>query len=79
MHTLHYSRGKETEADFFAVDLISELYCSEPGKLEFFEKSVAKQQSSKLQEYFSTHPLPASRLEYLRAEFKKHNCTAQSI
>jgi Zn-dependent protease with chaperone function len=30
--------------------------------------------AGKLQEYFSTHPLSSSRLEYLSAEIKAQGC-----
>ena len=75
-HHLYYSRSKEREADYFAVKLINEYYCDVPGKLEFFQK-IAKEEGrsgSKISEYFSTHPLPSSRNEYLKAEIMGKNC-----
>ena len=73
-HQLYYSRDKERDADYYAVDLINKTYCSTPGKLEFFEKISNGQKANKLNEYFSTHPLPQSRLEYLRTEIEAANC-----
>jgi predicted Zn-dependent protease len=75
IHGLHYSRSKEREADYFAEDLITALYCETPGKLEFFEKiASASQEPSKITEYFSTHPLPDSRLDYLHEEIRATGC-----
>jgi beta-barrel assembly-enhancing protease len=65
MGGLHYSRGAEKEADVFAINLMNKLYCNESGKLEFFEKNAVDQKSTKIDEYFSTHPLSSTRLEYL--------------
>lgn len=60
--------------DVFAIKLMNELYCDETHKLEFFEKNAAKQKHSKLEEYFSTHPLDTTRLEYLKTAIKEANC-----
>ena len=75
MGELHYSRGAEQEADLFAAKLMNSLYCQTPGKLEFFENNVTKQKESKLSEYFSTHPLSRTRLEYLRKQISDAGCT----
>ena len=74
LHSLHYSRSKEKEADLFAVELMNELYCKVPGKLQFFEKMSEQRKSPKLMEYLSTHPLADTRLAYLEAEITKANC-----
>ena len=71
---LHYSRETEKDADMFGINLVNKLYCNVPGKLEFFEKMSKLENAGKLQEYFSTHPLSASRLEYLSAEIKAEGC-----
>ena len=72
---LHYSRGSEKEADLFAVKLMNELYCNKAGKLEFFEDSLADQEKElKISEYFSTHPLSSTRLEYLREAITEAGC-----
>jgi beta-barrel assembly-enhancing protease len=71
---LHYSRETEKDADMFGINLVNKLYCNVPGKLEFFEKMSKLENAGKLQEYFSTHPLSASRLEYLSAEIKAKGC-----
>lgn len=73
-HQLYYSRDHERDADYYAVDLIDKTYCDVPGKLEFFEKISAGQYKNKISEYFSTHPLPESRMEYLRTEIEADNC-----
>lgn len=72
--SLQYSRSKEREADYFAIDLINKTYCKMPGKLEFFEKISSGEQVSKVNEYFSTHPLPQSRINYLRKEIQEAGC-----
>lgn len=74
MGGLHYSRGAEKEADKFAIELMNDLYCDVPNKLEFFEKNAANQKASKLSEYFSTHPLDSTRLEYLKEHIKEAGC-----
>lgn len=74
MGGLHYSRGSEEEADIFAVNLMNKLYCKTPGKLEFFEKNSTNQKSSKISEYFSTHPLSTTRLDYLQKLIQEAGC-----
>ena len=71
---LHYSRETEKDADMFGINLVNKLYCNIPGKLEFFEKMSKLENAGKLQEYFSTHPLSSSRLDYLSAEIKAKGC-----
>jgi beta-barrel assembly-enhancing protease len=71
---LHYSRETEKDADMFGINLVNKLYCNVPGKLEFFEKMSKLENAGKLQEYFSTHPLSSSRLDYLSAEIKAQGC-----
>jgi predicted Zn-dependent protease len=71
---MHYSRETEKDADMFGIDLVNKLYCNVPGKLEFFEKMSEKESSGKLQEYFSTHPLSSTRLDYLREIIKTRGC-----
>ncbi len=73
-HNLSYSRGKEKDADLFAVSLVDKFYCKDPNKLEFFTKNAGAQQSGKLLEYFSTHPLTSTRIAYLDEAFKAENC-----
>jgi len=71
---LHYSRETEKDADMFGIDLVNKLYCNVPGKLEFFVKMSKLENAGKVQEYFSTHPLSASRMEYLSAEILVSRC-----
>lgn len=73
-HSLYYSRDHERDADLYAVDLINKTYCKVPGKLEFFQKINAAKPSPKVLEYFSTHPLPQSRIDYLTADIKNAGC-----
>lgn len=73
-HNLYYSRDQERDADEYAVEVMNKAYCKTPGKLEFFQKMSEAQRTGKIYEYFSTHPLPSSRLEYLQADFKAAGC-----
>ncbi len=73
-HNLHYSRSKEREADHFAVSLMNKFYCKSPNKLEFFQKISSKEKTHKIMEYFSTHPLPENREEYLRDKVTDAGC-----
>ena len=74
MHGKHYSRSKEKRADLFAVKLINKHYCKAPGKLEFFEEISNQTKQSKASEYFSTHPLPQSRIAYLHEIITDAGC-----
>jgi beta-barrel assembly-enhancing protease len=74
VQSLQYSRTKERDADYFAINLINKTYCATPGKLEFFEKISEGRKVNKVNEYFSTHPLPHSRITYLRKEIKEAGC-----
>jgi predicted Zn-dependent protease len=74
LHSKYYSRSKEKKADLFAVELVNKHYCKAAGKLEFFEEISKETQTNKASEYFSTHPLPQSRIEYLKLEIEKANC-----
>ena len=73
-HNLSYSRGKEKDADLFAVTLVDKFYCKDPNKLEFFRRNSGVQKSGKLLEYFSTHPLTSTRLAYLDEAFTAEKC-----
>lgn len=76
LHSRYYSRSKERKADLFAVELINKHYCNSPGKLEFFEEISKGAQASRAEQYFSTHPLPESRIKYLRVEIEKAGCVS---
>lgn len=71
---LHYSRDTEKDADMFGINLVNKFYCNVLGKLEFFEKMSKLEKSGKFSEYFSTHPLSSSRIDYLKAEILAKNC-----
>ncbi len=73
-HNLSYSRGKEKDADLFAVSLVDKFYCKDPNKLEFFKKNSGVTKGGKILEYFSTHPLTSTRIAYLDEAFKAENC-----
>lgn len=74
LHSKYYSRSKERKADLFAVELINKHYCNSPGKLEFFEEISQDVQRTRASEYFSTHPLPQNRIEYLHEIIEAANC-----
>ena len=76
MHSKYYSRSKERKADLFAVELINKHYCQAPGKLEFFEEISKEVKRNRASQYFSTHPLPESRIQYLHAEIEKAGCNS---
>ncbi len=69
-----FSRGSEKKADLFAVKIMNKLYCNQPGKLEFFKKMSANGAPPKILEYFTTHPFPATRIEYLEEHILEAKC-----
>jgi len=71
-----FSRSAEKKADLFAVKLMNKLYCNQPGKLEFFKKISASGVPPKIMEYFTTHPLPTTRIKYLEEEITEAGCKA---
>ncbi len=69
-----FSRGSEKKADLFAVEIMNKLYCNQPGKLEFFKKMSANGVPPKILEYFTTHPFPTTRIEYLEEAITEAGC-----
>lgn len=69
-----FSRDQERSADLFAADLMMRHYCNVPGKLEFFEEMLKKNQGNDLLRYFSTHPMTTERIIYLKEIFTDGAC-----
>jgi predicted Zn-dependent protease len=67
---MKYSRNQEKAADLFALNLLKKCYGSVDGALKFMEKQVLREKSSLAFYYFSSHPHPQQRLEYIRKAFK---------
>lgn len=65
----HHSREDELEADAIAVRLLPGAGIDPRGIETFFQKLLADQerQPSLLEQWFSTHPLTAERIEQVRA------------
>ncbi len=62
---LDYSRSQELEADKWGLFLLKERYGDYKGSKIFFEKMEKKKHTSKLEEFFSTHPSPDHRIKNL--------------
>lgn len=66
---MKFSRSQEKAADLFAVELLKKTYGNADGAAAFMKKLAAREERWRLFYYFSTHPHPAERLEYLRKAF----------
>lgn len=79
--SLSFSRSQETEADFFALDLVQKVSGNSKGAFSFFKRMAKKQGGIEMLqgEIFSTHPLSQKRVDYLEAEcskkFREENCS----
>lgn len=63
---MKFSRSQEKAADLFAVELLKKTYGNAGGAAAFMKKLSAQEERWKLLYYFSTHPHPSERLEYLQ-------------
>jgi Zn-dependent protease with chaperone function len=63
---MKFSRSQEKAADLYAVELLKKRYGSAEGALAFMKKLVAEEKRGKLLYYFSSHPHPSDRLEYIQ-------------
>lgn len=63
-----YSREQEREADIFSLKLVHNIYDDTDGALEFFElvQREYEKGSARWVAFFSTHPLTAERIVYLK-------------
>lgn len=68
---LHYSRDQEQKADVYALEMMYERYGHVDHALDFFERLNEQAPdlgvADRLLEWQSTHPLTASRVDYLEA------------
>ena len=70
---LHYSRTLEEEADTHGFTLLREKHISPEGMITLFEKF--KKIEHQAPEFFSTHPLPDTRITHLKEQLQKNNTT----
>jgi predicted Zn-dependent protease len=63
---MKFSRDQERAADLFAVNLLKKCYGSADGALDFMRKLARQEKRWKLFYYFSSHPHPGDRLEYMK-------------
>ncbi|MFP4475367.1 MAG: M48 family metallopeptidase [Desulfatibacillaceae bacterium] len=63
-----FSHAREKAADRFGLHLLHDSFGEVQGALDFMETIAADEKRGKLAYYFSTHPHPDARLEYLREE-----------
>lgn len=61
-----YSREQEEESDIYAVDLMMRSGYNPDGLVELMQIFERNSKSSKLLEFTQTHPIPESRIEYLK-------------
>lgn len=61
-----YSREQEEESDIYAVDLMMRSSYNPEGLVELMEIFKENSNSVKLLEFTQTHPIPESRIEYLK-------------
>ena len=63
---MKFSRSQEKAADLFAVNLLKKCYGNAGGALVFMRKLASEEKRLKLFYYFSSHPHPSDRLEYIK-------------
>jgi Zn-dependent protease with chaperone function len=63
---MKFSRNQEKAADLFAVKLMKKCYGNADGALAFMKKLASEEKRRKLFYYFSSHPHPSDRLEYIK-------------
>lgn len=66
-----YSRKQETAADTYAMQMIEHKYGDTGDALEFFYKMREKHEQPAWQQYFTTHPLTAERIENLEEKARR--------
>ncbi|MGE4565835.1 MAG: M48 family metallopeptidase [Victivallaceae bacterium] len=72
---LPYSRAQELEADYLGLMLMAKAGYDPAAAIKFWEKFGKLGSNSRLEEFFSTHPISADRI----AELKKHLPEAEAI
>jgi len=63
---MKFSRNQEKAADLFAVNMLKKCYGNANGALVFMRKLASEEKRLKLFYYFSSHPHPSDRLEYIK-------------
>lgn len=72
LFTAAFSRDNEKEADYYGLELLEKGNLSTRGMLRFFEKlEEEKMEMPEIISAFSSHPLSADRLEYIRTHAAK--------
>jgi beta-barrel assembly-enhancing protease len=70
---LKVSRDREKAADLMALQILHLSYENSLAAVEVMKKFNRNTRSSKFNEYFSTHPHPETRINYLKKAAKKLN------
>jgi beta-barrel assembly-enhancing protease len=61
-----FSQKQEKKADLFALEMVKLAYGKPDGAIKAAEKLIKFNKLNKFQHYFSTHPHPENRLEYIK-------------
>ncbi len=69
--TLQYSREDERTADLGGIDYMVRAGYNPNGMVETMQ-ILQKEEASKSSDFFSTHPSPENRIDYLRARIQSH-------
>jgi len=72
--TMAYSRGMETQADYLGVETMAKAGYDPNGMLMFFTKldaMSAGQKSTKLEQFFASHPLTSERINNVKDAIAK--------
>jgi len=76
---MKFSQKQEKDADLYALKLLNKSYGKVDGAIEFFKKVSAAVKRGKFFYYFSTHPHPEKRLEFIRQEIELKGYKAGSV
>jgi predicted Zn-dependent protease len=73
LYLLSFSRDNESEADSLGIRYMTKLGYNPWGQVQVMEilKEAAGKEGSKLEEFFSTHPLSSTRIERLSREIEE--------
>lgn len=71
--TMSYSRGMENQADFLAVETMYRSGYDPRGMVDFFSKldKISQRSPGKMEQFFSSHPLTAERIQRVQGEIAK--------
>lgn len=73
-----YSREQERESDIYGVDLMLRSGYNPQALVELMEIFAENSQNNKLLEFTQTHPIPASRIDYLEKRIKKQKAVTEN-